>query len=635
MASQYKVVIVGAGVAGLYAAWRMCVDATAVTGLEPSDILVIEAASRTGGRLFTKQLPEFFPNDTGVPTGLRAELGGMRFLNFHVYVQSLAAYLQKELGSDSPAGQALTPVAFEADDPGNWHYLRGKVMQSFNNQAAPVPTLANETVYALTQQEHADMQPGPNPPYPTPGNLVANALLAAFNHDTTVVTPATSGATLQQMVADLLSADAPGSGAPLWTRGLWNVLVEMGATSTSTGATGTDPVSNEAYEFWADAGAYDSVPSNWNAATAAAMLLSDFSSGATYFALQGGYQALCDTLYSQLQAKGVKFDLDTTVSSVTRILSSGYEVATSSLSVISADNVILALPPRAIELIEQKAATLVGDITDALQQCTPVPLVKVFLVYKNSGSTPWWSTYLPGGVDDLPQFTRLTTDLPLRQVYNFGTCPDSTGANTYSLIQVSYSDVLRAGYWAGLMSAEPGQAVDTGIFADPSTLPGATSASTGYVEWTDNSALPGHPLFSAAHEQFVTLLTQIASNCGTPLTPADAVVPSAGAAMDWGADPFGGGYNVWNVGVDVASAYGGVLNPQVMEGGSAGPTGTGGLFIVGEGYSQLQGWVEGALWTVEDALKAAYGSAWSQPSWLDPVAAPSPPPAGAVVSPAT
>jgi hypothetical protein len=95
--------------------------------------------------------------------------------------------------------------------------------------------------------------------------------------------------------------------------------------------------------------------------------------------------------------------------------------------------------------------------------------------------------------------------------------------------------------------------------------------------------------------------------------------------MDWGSDPFGGGYNTWNVGVDVNTAYWRILNPVPMQPSTTGsPTGTNGLFIVGEGYSVLQGWVEGALWTVEDALKQAYGNAWTNPVWYSSSPVPSP-----------
>jgi monoamine oxidase len=574
-----KVIIVGAGVAGLYAAWRMCLDKTgqSVTGLQPSDVLVLESGSRIGGRLFTKPLSEFLPRDSDVPKtpAARAELGGMRFLNFHTWVGSLA----KELG--------LNYVDFPADSPANWHYLRGSVMQSFSNKPA-VTTFSSERVYHLTPAEHEAMQATPGS---SPGSLIEIALSKIVNPNDQLSDPG-KGGSLRKMVDQLLTSKFPGTGVALWKRGLWNALVPSGDPQR-------DPVSNEAYEYWSDAGAYDSVPSNWNAATASAMVLSDFSNTSTYYALAAGYESLPDALYEQLRARGLPVRLKTKVIGFTEDLK-GFTVTTPEL--MHADNLILALPPRALQLLKIGVVPGVAPIKpEQIMQATPEPMVKVFLVYKNTGPTPWWGAFLPGGAGDLPMYTRLTTDLPLRQVYNFGTFPDAAKKNTYSLVQVAYTDELRAGYWAGLLSAEKGGPSSSGDVS-----------FNGYAEWTDGSALSGHPLFSTAHAQFVNLLTQIrkGSTKGATSLPT-SVEPLAGAAMDWGADPFGGGYNTWNVGVDVASAYPSLLNSRAMNP----TTGTGGLFVVGEGYSVLQGWVEGALWSVEDALRQAYGIAWQSPPW--------------------
>lgn len=605
MANDFKVIVVGAGVAGLYAAWRMCIDTTgkAVTGLEPSDVLILESGSRTGGRLFTMPLSGFLPDDQNVPriNTARGELGGMRFLNFHTWVGSLVQNF------------GLEYVSFPADAATNWHYLRGSVMQSFSNQAS-TETFASEKVYALTAAEQQAMQQPSTPSsYPTPGSLIANALAA-------VVNPA-DPSDLRVMVNQLLTTSLP-DGTPLWQRGLWNVMIP-------TGNAQTDPVSNEAYEFWTDAGAYDSVPSNWNAATAAAMVLSDFSNTSEYYAVSTGYQSIPDSLYQALNDAGVQIRMNSPVVTVaTGALPSldGFTVTVGGgAGSFTADNVILAMPPRAIQLLREGPVTALSTVNPAMFDATAEPMVKIYLVYKNAGQTPWWAAFLPGGVADLPQYTRLTTDLPLRQTYNFGVFPDASGQNVYSLVQVSYTDALRSGYWAGLLTAEQGL-IDSSPFGDLSPLPGAQPGNDGFVQWTDGSALSGHPLFSAAHAQFVSLLTQVQSaNSGSGGT---VVEPSAGAAMDWGSDPFGGGYNTWNVGVDVNTVYWSILNPLPMQTSPSGsPTGTNGLFIVGEGYSVLQGWVEGALWTVEDALKQAYGNAWTNPAWYSssPVPAPSRP----------
>src|SRR5215469_11635138 len=65
-----RIVIVGAGPSGLYAAWRLLESAP--SGNRPQ-VTIYEMSERVGGRLLT-WLP------LGPEPGLRAELGGMRFL---------------------------------------------------------------------------------------------------------------------------------------------------------------------------------------------------------------------------------------------------------------------------------------------------------------------------------------------------------------------------------------------------------------------------------------------------------------------------------------------------------------------------------------------------------------------------
>lgn len=584
--NHFKVVIVGAGVAGLYAAWRLCVDASEFTGLKPSDILILEGSGQTGGRLFTKPLQEFsdtgsFPSDSG----LRAELGGMRFLNYHLFV----GYLARKLGLDY--------VQFPADSSANWHLLRGVAMQS-NPPTPPAkgPSFLNQAVYALAPGEQSLMEQSPVPSPLSPGVIIGHAL-SQFTQGN--LPQAGGEPTLRQMVDHILTARLQST--PLWQMGFWNLVVGNGQFQN-----GTPAVSNEGYEFFVDAGAYDTVPANWNASTAVSIMAADFAANPIYYALTDGYESLCDALVEQLG--GVTIQKNSVVTAVNQLGTYGIST-TNDVTAATADNVILALPPRALELITPPSGPL-RNIKDQILQSSPVPLFKIFLVYKDSGGTPWWSNYLPEG--SLNQYTRMTTDLPMRQVYNFGTFTDGSGT-TYSLLQASYSDSLKAGYWAGLMSAEPNQSIDTDIFANLAPITGSENQGSGYADWADGSPISEHPLFSTVHNQFVTLLQAVAAANNLPEPQPNP--PVAGAAIDWATDPFGGGVNFWNVGVDLNTAYEAMLNPVPMTGQSEGTFGTGGLFIVGEGYSLMQGWVEGALWTVEDALKKAFPS-WPSPTWI-------------------
>src|SRR5258708_3159801 len=147
----------------------------------------------------------------------------------------------------------------------------------------------------------------------------------------------------------------------------------------------------------------------------------------------------------------------------------------------------------------------------------------------------------------------MTTDLPIRQIYNFGFAPQMDGS-PYQLLQASYTDALYAGYWAGLAPACPrtdGKEIDTDPFAHVLQKRGTETATAGIVRFaTPKDDYRAYPIFRVAHDQFVTLVTQVAIANGNPApTPA---TPVAGIAMNWAADPFGGGANFWNVGVDVS-----------------------------------------------------------------------------------
>jgi monoamine oxidase len=61
---------------------------------------------------------------------------------------------------------------------------------------------------------------------------------------------------------------------------------------------------------------------------------------------------------------------------------------------------------------------------------------------------------------------------------------------------------------------------------------------------------------------------------------------------DWGEDPFGGGWNSWNIGVKSWEVRDKIVHP--IDGCP--------LFICGEAYSDAQGWVEGALQTAQIML---------------------------------
>ncbi|HKS21851.1 MAG TPA: FAD-dependent oxidoreductase [Thermoanaerobaculia bacterium] len=558
--------MIGGGVAGLYAAWRLTVDTNTV---DPKQLTVLEGSARTGGRLYTWPLENFgesgqLPSDSG----LRAELGGMRFLNFHLYVGWLATHLN------------LPYVPFPADSPSNWHYLRTQAVQATN--------WAQQTVYKLAPQEQQQLTAA----NAGPGTLMDSVLTKGALRGVTFP-DAGGNVTLRDMVNQILEI------SPLDIQGFWNLVVTNGQYAPTE-------LSNEGYELFTDAGAYDTVPANWNATSAVIDMAADFATDPVYYALQSGYETLPDALAAQLPPEMVQFN--SSVISVSK-LGGGYLVTVSTpdgLQTITTDNVIFAVTPRVLQMLANVPLdNPLAPFADLLSQAQPVPLFKIFLVYQ---VTPADSLYqaLTAQSSVWPQYTRFTTDFPMRQIYNFGMYPPAGTSPTgeyYVLLQASYSDGLKAGYWAGLMTQEPNANIDTDLFSDVSAISGTESLGTGNVAWRvgDGTSLNDHPLFSTVHQQFATLYGATVQG--------SLPDPIGGAAMDWATLPYAGGVNFWNVGVKVRDAY-----PQICNLVN-GNDGTGAIMVVGEGYSLLQGWVEGALWSVEDAFHGAI-SGWQPPTWL-------------------
>src|SRR5262245_12228306 len=102
------IAIVGAGVSGLYSAWRLKRENPA------RSIVVFEMSDRIGGRLLSVRPP-------GIPN-MVAELGGMRILPA---VQPRIKRLLEVLNRELPNERAIETFDFPVDEPQNLAYLRG------------------------------------------------------------------------------------------------------------------------------------------------------------------------------------------------------------------------------------------------------------------------------------------------------------------------------------------------------------------------------------------------------------------------------------------------------------------------------------------------------------------------------
>lgn len=102
---ELDVAVIGAGVSGLYAAWRLQSEWKTPEGNAPR-IAVFERSQRIGGRLHTIQPARM--------STLHAEIGGMRLPSFHRFTLGLVDHL------------GLETKEFREGNANNLFYLRGK-----------------------------------------------------------------------------------------------------------------------------------------------------------------------------------------------------------------------------------------------------------------------------------------------------------------------------------------------------------------------------------------------------------------------------------------------------------------------------------------------------------------------------
>ena len=476
-------VIVGAGVGGLYTAWRLI-----GCGRPAGGIAVFEASARVGGRLLSVTMPG--------TTGIAAEFGGMRFLSNHALMTSLAATF------------GLAIREFTTGNSESIFYSRGKRWRAgdiANKQPLPYGLRADEL--------HLD-------PFELIGKAVQRAM-PSMKH----LSPDEWRKTKESLTLD---------GLPLIDWGFTNLLGRF--------------LSDEALQFVEMGIGYSAVVSNWNAADALSLVLG-YTSSPTEKTLVDGMQALPNVLAAAVVHEGSAIHHQHRLASLRTPAQTGNDLhelvfmTSDGPRAVRARRVVLALPRRAIEIIDDCAALKEPRTAALLATVTPRPLGKVFLAHEQ----PWWR---PLGLTS----GRATTDLPIRQIYYFGTEPDRPAGATGHLT-MGYFDRPQLDYWAGLRRLEQPRA-------------------SGFTMLD-----PDGPVATEVRRQI-----GVVHGLDQPMA-----VPLSVGFMNWEEDPYGGAWHTWNQGVK---------SWEVMK-EIASPVPATALHILSEAWSTNQGWVEGALETAE------------------------------------
>jgi monoamine oxidase len=471
------------------------------------NIWLMESSNRIGGRLFSVALPE--------APDLVAELGGMRFTDSMENVAGLLHYLK------------LTKVFFDLSSTENLTYVRRVRLNK--DEKSKLPFNFKEDERNKTPSELMWM-----------GIYKALPSLRNLKHEE---------------IRDYLKT-AQYKGKPIWQMGFWNLLL--------------NELSIEAFHYIRDVGGYYSAVSNWNSYDAI-LAFSKYMSEVTFYKVKEGFDSLPKKMADLFMQNGGKLSKNTQVTAISlehtgsdTLVKVLYESDGKTSSCL-AKNVILALPKKALEMLEWDAdfyskSTLSNDMKRVMPQYTS----KIFLWYDEA----WWQKL---GFNEGPS----RTDLPLRQCYYFGKMANASKG----LLMASYNDGMAVDFWQDFFP------------------------SASFDESADNFVDMGQYIknHTLSKEALNAITSQLAELHGVD-------IPKSGAALfqNWDEEPFGCGWHYWN-----PNNQSWLIIPRIRK-----PLPAVNLYICGEAYSAGQGWVEGALNSAEKMLEEHFGL--PRPAWINP-----------------
>lgn len=556
---ELDVAIVGGGVGGCYSGYRLCTGAYAGGGRPPA-VGLFELSDRVGGRLESVVLPGMT---------IAGELGGMRYMTS----QGIATALIEDV-----FGSQLTHVDFPMGDPAtHTFYLRKQRFPAdswtLGQQPGATPFV---TRYAMDDDDVGFSA------YQLFNKVVYDVLMAdpdiASKFGSKMTHPSewdyefTLTSQDWDAIKPVVSYRFPGpfEGMLVNDLGFWNLL--------------KDQVSEEGFSFLADAGGYYSNTINWNAAEAFENMVGDFTGpDVAYRTIQGGYDQIVTSLASAFLAEpGTGIWLGSRLTRVDHATSGNrryqltiWDQATATPWRVFADAVILAMPRRSLELLDQDCflfSTEGGAEPTPLAEHLPTVLLQPSMKILMGFEEPWWRS------DFGATSGESVTDLPMRQCYYFGEDPN----DSHSLFLSSYNDMDTVSFWSSLQHGE--------LFT-----PRATSLASA-------EELKPWLALQAPQVMIAEAMAQVRELHGPQPTPIPD--PYVTYYKDWAEDPFGGGYHAWQAAVPVQSVMPYMRQPFAGEA----------IHVCGECYSDLQGWIEGALCVAEHTLQDHFGLQW--PSWL-------------------
>lgn len=564
-----EVAIIGAGTSGLYTAYRLVSDKKYTAG----EVQIFDMGKKLGGRLESVIMPGM---------NFWGELGGMRYLTSQEIVTTLIEgypLTEKDPGKRTPVlKDKMTPVPFpmgEADKL--FMYLR---KERLKQDAWTVAQKDNKKLLTRYYLNDSDMGFSADQLF---NKIIYTVLMADEWVAQTYGDRIIKGASEYDYTFQLTSTDwdiikprlvyhFPGS--PYYLRrvndlGFWNLI--------------KDQVSQEGYEFLANAGGYYSNTINWNAAEAFPYMVGDFSGDPVYKTIEEGYDSIAYALanaYMEYDGACIWSENKLLTFVKEHPLQKEYTYELTFLNLgsqtkwkVYANTLVLAMPRKSLELLDQENfffnVNENPELDKNIRSVIMEPAFKILMGF----STPWWKAL---GIDS----GHSITDLPMRQCYYFGTDAETNN----SMLLGSYGDMETETFWKALSD-------DTLLFK----VKAARSASLEELHQFDD--------VQATQLMVNELMNQLRELHGPEVAIPD---PYVTWFRDWSDDPYGAGYHAWKAGFSVEDVMPYMRKPLDSEQ----------IHICGEAYSDQQGWVEGAFCVAENMLREHFGL--TCPVWLNP-----------------
>lgn len=537
---ETDVAVIGAGVSGLYCAWRLL---QADPGRR---VTVVERLNRTGGRLDT-DIVEIAPGEE-----VREEQGGMRFNYGMTELMRLNAAL--DLCSQ------IVPFPMSSPENTNRYFVRGRGFSVAD--AASGGERIWRKLYRLREAETGL----------SPTDIVTttfDAVLTANGIAPEADLPPDFWTRLRQEVV--------WDGTPMKDWQLWGLLRRMGYSEECV------DMLSQTIGF---AGPFRSMAN----AGDAFQILADFPKDPRYFTFKRGFSSLPDALVAKLERHGdaARILTSTNVDSisgddgdftVTLTVASGERNSRPSIPggavwALRAKTLVVAVATKGMEDLFHRSPALRdhpdgAKLWDAIHSVLGMTLMKINLYF----DSPWWQNGLSGrpSVEFGPNFS----DLPVNAVYPFYALPEHVAAakrknpairNAAAALTI-YCDFEKTDFWHGLQTVGP-------LFASP--LQERESARRPQRIYAATDAV-----VEAAREQLGALFG---------MTPVPRPVLTSYRLWN-GQDDFEFAYHQWRLGANDPAVRAYLSQPWP------------GIHFCNEAISDMHGWVNGSLRSTDLALE--------------------------------